>query len=249
MTFLSRAYSTSDGVATSYVFSYPYLLPAHIYVLTKAVGAAVWTELVQGVDWEFTSSNTIHFLTGARPVGTDILIRRSTPNADLIDRLTAPSTISASELNTISTQLLYLIQEALDAGISFEGNAIGDLFDSFITDARLRYDYHLSGTGLYTVGGVVGPVVVRQAATLPSGASGSRGSVMANPAGACALNIVRLRAGVETIVGTIGITTLGAVAVTVPSSTPFLEGDLMFLRTTTAGGLSSAAFVLSLTLT
>jgi hypothetical protein len=221
MPFLSRTYFTNDGTTEDYQFDFPYLLPAHVLLLWRAEGTTEWTILNSSTEWEFTSSSIIHLLIPPLPDGSETVVRRQTPNEDLLDRLTAPSTLAVAELNLISTQLLYLIQEALDSGLSFEGNAIGDVLDDVLSLARYSYDISFSGINTASSGVRMGPFVLTRPLSVQASALGSQVAALPLPGSGEAVFAIEHN-GVQ--VGTINVTSSGA-TLAWPSTVFFEPGD------------------------
>lgn len=227
-TFLSRTYFVNSGAQLTYAFDWPYLLPTHVLLLTRTGPALPWTVLVQNVDWEFTSPNIISLLTPPLGAGTETVVRRQTPNENLLDILTAPSTLSTAELNVISTQLLYLIQEALDSGLSFEGNAIGDTLFDVLSLARFSYDISISGINTASQDVLMGPIPITRPLSVQADAFASVVAAEPLPTGGEALFAIEV-SGVE--VGSISVTSGGAV-LTFPSTTFINQGDTVSVRCT-----------------
>jgi hypothetical protein len=113
MAFLSRTETVSDGVTATFSVGFPFLDRTHVQVFTTPAGgtiAVAYTGVVTFVSDALVSLNPI-------PAnGVLVSVRRATPNTGLVITLTAPSTFSAAENNLVFTQLLYLAQEATDAG-------------------------------------------------------------------------------------------------------------------------------------
>jgi hypothetical protein len=232
MPFLSRTYFTSDGVETSYQFDFPYLLADHVFVLTRAFGTTDWIELDRNTEWEYTSPSIINLIGPVPPTNDEIVIRRQTPNEDLLDRLTAPSTLAVAELNLISTQLLYLIQEALDSGLSFEGNAIGDTIDDYLALARWSYDVCLAGVNVAELGVVVGPAPITIPCTINADAPGSIVNVLPLPvSGEAIFDISTLAGEVLTNVGSITVDSAGA-TLAFPSTVILAPGEAFVMSCT-----------------
>jgi Phage T7 tail fibre protein len=231
-TFLSRTYFENDGTIETYAFDWPYLLPVHVLLLTRPGPALPWEVLVQDVDWEFTSPNVISLLGAPLADGTETVVRRQTPNENLLDILTAPSTLSTAELNVISTQLLYLIQEALDSGLSFEGNAIGDTLDELLRAARFTYDISLSGYDQAVVGRRIGPVPIVRDLSLLAGSTGHSGSQFPTPESSYTF---QLRDQDDVSFGTVVYAPSG-VTVTITNTRNFVAGDSLSMVCSIAGG-------------
>lgn len=237
--YLSRVYYEAvDGATTNFTIPFPYLLKDHVFIYTQVVDADPVLQTVD-VDYEWPSSGLITFFV-APVAGLTVFARRSTPNDDLLDRLTAPSTLNAAEQNTISTQLLYLIQEALDSGISLEVDDFGTVIRSILTDLRWNLDVSLSGFDIFDVDDVVGPVPITRTAYFPTGASGASALAIPAPASNHIFNIQKHSGGVTTVVGTLTVTaTTGAITWSVVADVAFAIGDAISLKTTTAGGLTN----------
>lgn len=127
-TFLARnVYENVSGGQLDFPVNFPYLLDSHVHVYTQdATDDPV--EQVEGEDFEWSSASLIHFVT-APTTGLRVIIRRITPNDNLIDRLSAPATLNAAEINVIATQLLYIGQEVQDAATEVSARSI--LFASY----------------------------------------------------------------------------------------------------------------------
>lgn len=231
-TFLSRTYFDNDGTLETYAFDWPYLLPAHVLLLTRPAAGTEWTVLVQDTDWEFTSANIISLIGAPLADGTQTVVRRQTPNENLLDILTAPSTLSTAELNVISTQLLYLIQEALDSGLSFEGNAIGDILDELLRAARFTYDISFSGYDQAVVGRRIGPVPIVREIALLAGSTGHAGSQFPAPVSTYTF---QLRDQANTSFGTVVYAPSG-VTITITNTRNFVPGDSISMVCSVAGG-------------
>lgn len=233
--FLSRTvYEDVSSGIDSFALSFPYLLKAHVIVGYNAPDED-FILAVQDVDYEFTSSSLINWIT-PRPDGVTVTFRRSTPNTDLLDRLTGGSTVNAAEQEIILFQLLYLIQEALDAGLSLETEEIGTITRSILTDLRWNYDIALGGFDAFSLNDLVGPVTITRQAYLPAAALGSQALTLTAPTGSHVFDIRKHSAGVTTVIGTLTLAiTTGAPTWSVASDVTFAVGDALSLKTTTQG--------------
>jgi hypothetical protein len=84
--YLPLSYA-GDGVTNSFPVTFPYQSSIQIVVATKVVSTGVVTPAVYGTDFTVSptlnspaSTGTVTWLSGALPVGTDILISRATPD-------------------------------------------------------------------------------------------------------------------------------------------------------------------------
>ena len=124
--FLSRAaFPAVAPSVTSFTMPFPALIPDHIHLFVYPVGGVFETdarELVRGVDYVWSSSGVATLLAPLASTPT-LEARRITPRDGLLTRLTG-GTVSAFILNTLSTQLLYLLQEESDAVLELTGRAL-----------------------------------------------------------------------------------------------------------------------------
>ena len=113
-----------NGVRTDFSVPFPYLLRAHVHVYLNQ------TELVEGVDYTWTSDTQIQLTTapqgpatGATSVAAELLtVMRQTPEDDQIVQWKDGSYIIAEDLNESDLQWLYLIQEHHDWNIRLANN-------------------------------------------------------------------------------------------------------------------------------
>lgn len=224
-------YPNVNGSTSDFAVSFPFLQRVHVHVfVTPSDGTIVEKQVT--ADFVWTSDSLIHFISPPA-AGSDVLIKRETPSDSLLDILSAPSTITAEQINVIALQLLYLIQEALDAGADTEG--LGDL----LNDLRWTYDVGLSGSAVFGTGQRLGPAgIAVDSAYLPAGGTGS---VVKTYSGSLTVDhVLGIRKNGATSVGTLTIshTDLSA-TLSVPSDVPFVAGDDISLVTLTDGGLSN----------
>ena len=112
MTQLARGYAFVMYVAqpdADYTIPFPYLRTDDVRAFAGDVGDAV----EQTFTW--TTNNTIR-LSGQVPTGVLITIRRFTPRDDTLVHIQNGSMLPAEELNLLSRQLLFVIQEQIDFG-------------------------------------------------------------------------------------------------------------------------------------
>lgn len=205
-----------NGATHSYSIPFPYLNRDHIHVLSNG------TELAVDDDYEFTSDSVVNlFVT---PIsGTSTIIARVTPRDDLIDRLTAPSTVSANELNLIFTQLLYLVQEALCPPL-----------DDWVVD----YFITMYGSRNFQDGDVLGPVPLSRPVHIASSMEASYAKALVPPTDrAHVFYIMKKHLNADPVnVGSLSIAqTTGVGTWTVPDSIDLVAGDMLYLQTHTVG--------------
>lgn len=236
MTFLSRTETVSDGTTSTFSISFPFLDRTHVGVFVTAVDASTPASYTGTVT--FNSDSQV-VLNPVPATGVLVSIRRSTPVDDLIDILTAPSTFNAPENNLIFTQLLYLIQEALDAGLDLEDEGILGI----LADIRFTYSVPVAATQLFDLNETVGPIPIEVNTRLLAGLPGSVSNVATAPATTHVLTILKFStSGATTSIGTITITPAGAVTVDFQNPIDFAPGEAIGWRTTTAGGLTNFGF-------
>jgi hypothetical protein len=101
---LSFASYTGDGSNKNFAVPFPYISSGHVSVFVDGVAATfVWLNagLVQ---------------TSVAPVnGSYVLVRRQTPNETAMVNFSDSSTLTESDLDLMTAQLLYIEQEATDA--------------------------------------------------------------------------------------------------------------------------------------
>jgi hypothetical protein len=119
MAQLARGYSfvmylAADGA--DYTIPFPYLRTDDIRVFAGDVGDAV----EQSFNW--INPTTVR-LSGPVPVGILVTVRRFTPRDDSLVHIQEGTMLPAAELNTLSRQLLFVMQEQLDFG-SYGGNGL-----------------------------------------------------------------------------------------------------------------------------
>lgn len=229
MSFLSRTESVSDGINDEYTIDYPFLARDHNFVVVTPPDTEQ-PELYEGTI-TFINNGLIR-LTPNPDAGWLVSRRRRTPSEQLIDILTSPSTVNADEINLIATQLLFLIQEALDAGIDLAGEGLLNI----IRDLRYTYDVVIVATESFFVGERVGPIVITRNVTLEAGAPGTRGRTYKPPTGGNHVLRIDKNGGVAnggSEVGTVTVTPAGEVTVDVLNGVAFAPGDDISLVTTT----------------
>ncbi len=229
-TFLSRTETVSDGTTATFAIDFPFLDRSHVGVFVTGLLANYPTAYTGTVTF---NSNSLVTLSPVPEANALVSIRRATPIDDLIDTLTAPSTFSADENNLIYTQLLYLIQEALDAGLDLEDEGILAILE----DLRYTYDIPLAGAFLFEDNDIIGPVPVTRPVRLLPGAPGTRAKALVNPLVTHIFDILKN----NTVVGEVTVATNGAVTIDVQNAVDFnpAANDAISLRTTTPGDLQN----------
>ncbi|MDF0504839.1 phage tail fiber protein [Burkholderia cenocepacia] len=118
--FYSRATYSGTGAVTPYAVTYPYISKDHVEVRIDDVLTTAFT---------WINSSTISL---SAPSGSSIEVRRNTPKTPAEVTYYDGSTLTESDLNLETTQLLYSVQEAIDEastklGFLFPGsfNALG----------------------------------------------------------------------------------------------------------------------------
>lgn len=231
MVAVSRTESVADGATDTFPISFPYLAEDHVFVFTKAPGEAALTQYTEG--FTFTSPSMIQLNTTPAN-GTVVSRRRVTPNDDLLAFLEAPSTVSDEELNLVHTQLLYLIQENLDASLGLADEGILDI----LTNLRFTYDIILSGPAQFEGGDVIGPVPVTEAISIAIDAAGSEfAGPLVRPVSDHVITVYKADAdgSNETALGTVTITPAGVVTPDFPAISTLAKGNIIYGKTTTAG--------------
>jgi Phage T7 tail fibre protein/Domain of unknown function (DUF1983) len=119
MAQLARGYSfvmylADDGA--DYIIPFPYLQTDDIRVFAGDVGDAV----EQSFNW--INPTTVR-LSGSVPVGILVTIRRFTPRDDSLVHIQEGTMLPAAELNMLSRQLLFVMQEQIDFG-SYGGGGL-----------------------------------------------------------------------------------------------------------------------------
>lgn len=233
--YLARTVVVSNGTGPTVQLTFPYLAEDNVFFFTQS-----------GDDTPVAYTGTVAFnsvsvvqLTPFPAAGVQIIAQRITPRNDLLDRLSAPSTLRAGELNFIFTQLLYLIQEGLDNGLDLSQ------FDIAALLAGLRFTYDYSASVVGSLAFEEDEIAFHHAftvdVTLPAGMIGSQWKVLAGGAPAGDDHIISLRRnGVQ--FGTATVAQAGlVVALSVAADVTFAPGDVFSAVTTQNGGLLNLA--------
>lgn len=235
--YLSRnVYPSVDGSTTSFALSFPFLQRAHVHVYVTPPGSNTPSEVFSPATWSWSSDSLITFVTAPVALST-VTIQRMTPDDALIDELQGASTLTAEELNTISLQLLFLIQEALD-----NGAGLGDI-SGLIDALRWTYDVSLSSSNAWGTGVRIGPVPVEWPVYLPADAVGSFAKGYDNTLSVD--HVIAIRKNGATSCGTITVASADlSVTFDVPADVLFNPGDDVSLVTLTDGGLTNLGVTL-----
>jgi hypothetical protein len=231
---ITRTEAVADGLTDTFSVSFPYLDESHVFVFVKLSGNGFFEQYTQG--FSFNAPNLIQLNT-TPAADTVVSVRRITPCDDLLATLTAPSTLSDDEINLVNTQLLYLIQENKDASLDVIDEGVIDILSLL----RFTYDIALSGPSQFELNDVVGPVPVTENITLAVDLEGSKfAGPLTNPASDHVITLYSADAdgSNETSHGTITVSSAGVVTVDVPSIVLLAAGKIVYLRTTTAEGMT-----------
>lgn len=211
--FLSRTVSNADGLTAEFDLTFPYLQRANVKV-------ALDGELYSG-GFTFLTSSTIE-LADTPAAGVVVTRYRETQLSELLATFQGKSTFNSAEADLITLQLLYLLQEATDLGLS--------------PTVRVPQFVSFMVTENFAINEICGPFVAPFAMQLPESLAGSVFKAVDNPG---APHVFSIRKNEVTEIGTLSIATNGAVTVSFPASTSFVTGDRVSLVTTTDGGLTN----------
>lgn len=101
---LSYVRYTGDGVTKQYTLSFPYLSKDHVYVRVNS----------ENKTFTWLNDSTV-VLDDVPASGADIMIYRNTPKDDHLVKFKAGTGFREQDLNTMNTQVFYLVQEALES--------------------------------------------------------------------------------------------------------------------------------------
>lgn len=231
--------TTASGSSASFAVDFPFLHRADVRVFLDGE---------ETHDFTFASDSVITL--GSIPAsGVVVRRRRFTPIATLIVVAQGKGVVKSADWNLVNTQLLYAIQEALDAannveallidveGLLAQALALLALVQAILADLRYSYDVALAAYDLFLASEIVGPVPITKAVTLPVGLTNSQFKVGIAPADGDQILSIRKN---NSQIGTLTIAqTTGAITVFFPTETSFAPGDALTLVTTQAGGLLS----------
>jgi hypothetical protein len=124
-----------NGATTVFSVPFPYLLKAHVhlYIGFDILDGTFASELVDGVDFSWTSSAQVQCTT-APAAGQTLTVIRQTPNQTRLVDWQDGSNLIADDLDTADLQNLYVVQEQQDR------NAAG------IAQSTLAYDASVAAT-------------------------------------------------------------------------------------------------------
>ncbi|UEP39984.1 phage tail fiber protein [Burkholderia sp. B21-005] len=114
----SRASFTGTGAVTPYTFPFQYLDKAHIEVRINDVPTGAFS-------WINSSAVSVN-----APVGSTVEIRRNTPKTPAEVTYQDASTLTESDLNLETLQLLYCMQEAIDEASTKMGYVYPGMFNA-----------------------------------------------------------------------------------------------------------------------
>lgn len=215
MTFITIADFVADGLADNFAVPFPFIAEPHVIVTVDDTVVARTFVAPQIIQLPVTPN-----------AGQIVRVRRQTPIANLLVIINARGSVRSDELNTVSTQLLFLIQEALDASLDFQNT----LLDRTI-------ELSISGN-LLPAGEQSPPFVVGQALQLPAGLEGTR-FVTFNPplTGADDFTFAIFRNG-ETEIGDVSINSEGVATINFPTAVVFGRGDAISIVNTGTADIS-----------
>jgi hypothetical protein len=111
----SYAQYAGNGSTTTFSVPFPYLLKAHVKLYTgfNILTGAFATQLVDGVDYTWTSGTQVQ-TTSAPATGVTLTVIRDTPDNALLVPWQDGSNLVADDLNSADLQNLYVVQEQQD---------------------------------------------------------------------------------------------------------------------------------------
>lgn len=230
------AYSIHDVAATAaqtaFAVPFPYLSQADVFVFVD-------NEPLDG-DFTFTGASTIDVTPDVPFAGGEVVrVRRLTPIDELITLAVGRGFVKSGDWNLVNTQLLYAIQEALDAANNAEAIA-AELIDvlarmlAILASLQYTYDIAFAGYDIFRMNERLGPVPVTIDCTLPGGLTNSKFKVFTNPDNEHVFSVRKN----NTEIGTVHVSTSGVVTHNINSDVLLSIGDSLSLVTTTVGGLT-----------
>lgn len=126
MNFITIADFVADGLADSFAVPFPYLSEPHIIVTVDGAPVAR----------TFTSPQVVA-LSVIPQSGQIVRVRRQTPIDRLLVIINSRSSIRSTELNDVSLQLLYIIQESFDASLDFQSTLLDRTIELSVSGTRL----------------------------------------------------------------------------------------------------------------
>ncbi|SMG43133.1 phage tail fiber domain-containing protein [Paraburkholderia susongensis] len=106
--YYSRSVYSGDGATSVFAVSFPFLDRSHVQVSVDGVA------LTSGTGYSWINSSTLQLATPPKVGASNIDVRRITPKDAAQVVYSAGSTLTDSDLNTETLQLLYTLQEFLD---------------------------------------------------------------------------------------------------------------------------------------
>lgn len=247
--------NVTNNTLRDFAVTFPFLSRGTVFVSVTPSGGV---ETAQLSGWNWLSDSEIEF--DVAPVvtygtGCTVTVKRETPADNLLERLSSPSTIVAGELNFILTQLLYLVQEAIDNGQSAIAEDLLALLSALVEELRWSYDVTLNGSNTFFANERIGPCPITTACYLPSTAPGSKATVSDEGKPTVDNHIVSIRkhtAGVlaDEEIGRLTVTKdTGAMAFSVLADVTFAAGDALSMVTVQDGGMTNFGCTLRLSRT
>lgn len=201
MTFITIADFVADGTTDTFVVPFPYLSEPHVIVTVD--GAPVVRT--------FNSPQVIALATPPLD-GAIVRVSRQTPIDRLLVVINSRSSIRSTELNELSLQLLYIIQESFDASLDFQSSLLDRTIELSVSGVRLASGERSA------------PFVVGTPMQLEAGLTGSRFVTFTPPeVGTEDLSFAIFRN--EDEVGDFSINSSGVPTVSFENSVVFGRGD------------------------
>jgi hypothetical protein len=244
MSYYSKDVYVDVGAGVvAFAVTFPFLSRTHVFVSVIPNGG-VETSVLEG--WSWVSDSQIVFDTAPVTLygaNVDVIVKRETPADALLERFTSPSTIVSGELNFILLQLLYLIEEAIDAGQSAIAEDLLALLSALVEELRWSYDVTINGANSFFNNERIGPCPITTDCYLPHDAPGSQFTVPVEGKPTVLNHIVSIRkhsagVSVDEEIGRITVTVNTQTAtVAVNVDVTFAPGDALSLVTVQDGGM------------
>lgn len=200
MTFITIADFVADGLADNFAVPFPYLAEAHVIVTVD--GAPVTRT--------FTSPEVVRLDT--TPLSGQIVrVRRQTPVDRLLVVINSRSSVRSTEINALALQLLYLIQEGLDASLDFQSTLLDRSIELSVSGLRLAQGERSA------------PFVAGTPHQLEAGLPGSRFVTFTPPEPSDPYTFAIFRNDAE--IGDVEIREDGSTTINFPSAVVFGRGD------------------------
>lgn len=246
--FYARITNTLDGMTTELAVPFPYINKSHVSVFVDDV-------LLPTTDYTWIADDEIALDT-TYPVGTQVRRQRITPADELLQSLAGGGTFNSAKLNLVLTQLLYIAQEALDAGLALSAEELLGLLLLLLSAVRFSYDIQIvypQDSAALAVNQSSGPFVFTRAVRLLEDAPGSVFYSRNAAVGSASVFSIRKITAAQLAAGSwtgtqIGTMTLaegsdGAYTIVVNADVDFEPGDALELVVTTDGNVTNVGGV------